>query len=109
MQPVSRTTVYTPSQRLYTRTRAPDWLVRAFAVFAGLALFIGAWGCVAKLGGRLPDPGVVWDAAVKIFADPVLQQGPERPGHRLERAHRRCSAWASASASLRWSASRSAS
>jgi len=75
-----RTKASSPSQRLYTRTRAPDWLVRSFAVFAGLTLFIGAWWLVARQGGRLPDPGVVWDAAIKLFADPFYSKGPNDQG-----------------------------
>ena len=33
-----------------------------------------------------PSPAKTCDAAVKVFSRPVLPQGPERPGHRLEHA-----------------------
>ena len=65
---------------LYTRTPVPEWLLRALAVFAGLALFIGVWAVVAKQGGRIPGPSVVWDAALKIFADPFYSKGPNDQG-----------------------------
>jgi len=64
----------------YRRARAPDWLVRSLASLAGLALFVGVWAVVAKQGGRIPDPAVVWDAAVKIFADPFYRKGPNDQG-----------------------------
>ena len=65
---------------LYTRSRAPDWLVRPLAVLAGLVLFVGVWTLVAKGGGRLPEPGLVWDAAIKIYADPFYRKGPNDQG-----------------------------
>jgi nitrate/nitrite transport system permease protein len=69
-----------PENTGYRRTRTPDWLVSAFAMIAGLAVFIGIWAFVAKTGGRIPDPLVVWDAALKIFADPFYQKGPNDQG-----------------------------
>jgi len=65
---------------LYTRTHAPDWLVRPLAVLAGLVLFVGVWMLVSKQGGRLPEPGLVWDAAVKIYSDPFYSKGPNDQG-----------------------------
>jgi nitrate/nitrite transport system permease protein len=46
----------------------------------GLALFVVAWQIVAKQGGRIPEPGVVWQAALKIFADPFYSKGPNDQG-----------------------------
>jgi hypothetical protein len=76
----------------YRRARAPEWLIRGGAMALGIALFILVWAVIAKQGGRIPGPGVVLDAALKIFADPFYING-----------------WASASAWRRWWASRSAS
>jgi len=64
----------------YRRTQAPEWLLRALAMLAGLAAFIGAWAIIAKQGGRIPDPATVWDAAARIFADPFYQKGPNDQG-----------------------------
>jgi nitrate/nitrite transport system permease protein len=65
----------------YRRARAPEWLLSTLAVAAGLAVFVGIWAIVSKQGGgRIPDPPLVWDAAVKIFADPFYRKGPNDQG-----------------------------
>jgi nitrate/nitrite transport system permease protein len=64
----------------YRRTRMPPWLLSLLAPVAGLALFVAAWALIAKQGGRIPDPATVWDAAVKIFADPFYRKGPNDQG-----------------------------
>jgi nitrate/nitrite transport system permease protein len=64
----------------YRRARAPAWLLPVLAPLVGLAAFIALWALVAKLGGRIPDPLTVWDAAVKIFADPFYVKGPNDQG-----------------------------
>jgi nitrate/nitrite transport system permease protein len=64
----------------YRRTRAPEWLVRVGAMLAGLIVFGLLWQILARQGGRIPEPGVVWDAAVKIFADPFYSKGPNDQG-----------------------------
>ena len=64
----------------YRRTRAPDWLVRPGAMLLGLLLFGLLWQIVAQHGGRIPEPGVVWDAALKIFSDPFYSKGPNDQG-----------------------------
>jgi nitrate/nitrite transport system permease protein len=64
----------------YRRAKAPEWLVRAGAMLAGLVLFGLIWQIVAKQGGRIPEPAVVWDAALKIFADPFYSKGPNDQG-----------------------------
>jgi nitrate/nitrite transport system permease protein len=69
-----------PEETGYRRTRAPEWLLPALAPVAGLALFVALWAIVAKQGGRIPDPLTVWDAAVKIFADPFYSKGPNDQG-----------------------------
>jgi nitrate/nitrite transport system permease protein len=64
----------------YRRTKAPQWVVRAAAMLLGLALFVLLWQIVAKQGGRIPEPAVVWQAALKIFADPFYSKGPNDQG-----------------------------
>ena len=64
----------------YRRARAPAWLLALLAPLAGLALFLALWAVVAKLGGRIPDPAVVFQAAAKIFADPFYSKGPNDQG-----------------------------
>jgi len=64
----------------YRRTRAPAWLSVVLAPVVGLALFVALWAVVAKLGGRIPDPAVAFQAAVKIFADPFYSKGPNDQG-----------------------------
>ncbi len=64
---------------LYVRSRAPEWLVRAFAMACGLALFVAAWALLAQ-GGRLPDPASTWHSAVALFADPFYRKGPNDQG-----------------------------
>ena len=82
------------------------WL-RVLPPIFGLGLLVGIWAIVAmKTGSGFPTPAETFKQAVDVFSDPFYQQGPERPGHRLERAARRCSAWRSASAWRRPWASR---
>src|SRR5688500_3171892 len=64
----------------YRRTRVPEWLLTAIAPVVGLAVFIALWAAVAKQGGRLPGPDVVFAAAVTIFTDPFYVKGPNDQG-----------------------------
>jgi nitrate/nitrite transport system permease protein len=64
----------------YRRAQAPEWIVKAIAMVSGLAVFVGLWALLAKQGGRIPGPGVVWDAAVVIFSDPFYSKGPNDQG-----------------------------
>ena len=64
----------------YRRARAPEWVFNVVSPILGLAVFIALWAVVAKQGGRLPGPDVVWDAALKIFADPFYVKGPNDQG-----------------------------
>jgi nitrate/nitrite transport system permease protein len=65
----------------YRRARAPEWFLALLAPAVGIAAFIGLWALIAKQGGgRIPDPVTVWDAAVKIFADPFYSKGPNDQG-----------------------------
>src|SRR2546425_7195024 len=64
----------------YRRAKAPDWLLRVAAMALGLACFVLVWQVVAKQGGRIPEPAAVWQAALKIFADPFYSKGPNDQG-----------------------------
>ena len=64
----------------YRRAQAPDWLLTGIASLLGFAIFVCAWAAVAKLGGRIPGPVVVWNAAVTIFSDPFYIKGPNDQG-----------------------------
>ena len=64
----------------YRRARAPEWLVSVFAMLAGIAVFIALWEIVARQGGRIPGPALVWKAAVVIFSDPFYSKGPNDQG-----------------------------
>jgi len=65
----------------YRRARAPEWIVTAFAMIAGIAAFIALWEIVSRQGGgRIPAPAVVWKAAVVIFSDPFYSKGPNDQG-----------------------------
>src|SRR6185436_13303756 len=64
----------------YRRTQAPEWLLPTLAPLVGLVAFVGLWAIIAKQGGRIPDPIVVWKAAVAIFSDPFYSKGPNDQG-----------------------------
>src|SRR5688500_4024534 len=69
-----------PAQTGYRRARAPDWLIQALAMLAGLVAFVALWEIVARQGGRIPAPAVVWKAALVIFSDPFYSKGPNDQG-----------------------------
>ena len=46
----------------------------------GIALMIGIWALVAIKSGSIPGPDKTWAAAVKLFADPFYQNGPNDQG-----------------------------
>jgi nitrate/nitrite transport system permease protein len=69
-----------PASTGYRRARAPEWMLQVLAMLAGIAAFIALWEIVARQGGRIPGPGVVWQAAVVIFSDPFYSKGPNDQG-----------------------------
>jgi len=70
-----------PARTGYRRARAPEWIITAFAMLAGIAVFIALWEIVSRQGGgRIPAPAVVWKAAVTIFSDPFYSKGPNDQG-----------------------------
>jgi len=62
------------------RGEPPEWLLRIIAMALGLAVFVGVWALIAKLGGRIPDPAAVFKEAVRIFSDPFYRNGPNDQG-----------------------------
>jgi|SRR5579862_2720383 len=64
----------------HRRVRAPEWMVSALAMVAGIAVFVVAWAIVARKGGAIPGPGVVWKEAMVIFSDPFYSKGPNDQG-----------------------------
>jgi nitrate/nitrite transport system permease protein len=69
-----------PAATGYRRARAPEWLLQGLAMLAGVAAFILLWEVVARQGGRIPGPAVVWNAAATIFSDPFYSKGPNDQG-----------------------------
>jgi nitrate/nitrite transport system permease protein len=64
----------------YRRARMPEWALTSIAMLAGLAAFVALWEIVARQGGRIPAPAVVWKAALVIFSDPFYSKGPNDQG-----------------------------
>ncbi|MFN0305266.1 MAG: nitrate ABC transporter permease [Burkholderiales bacterium] len=62
------------------RTPAPAWLVEPTAWILGIAIFLAFWAVVAKFRPELPGPIKVWDAALKVFANPFYVNGPNDQG-----------------------------
>jgi nitrate/nitrite transport system permease protein len=71
-----------------------DWRGLWLAVLPpviGLALLVAVWGALTTTGGSFPTPAETWAAAVKLFADPFYDRGPNDQGigwnvlHSLER------------------------
>jgi len=47
---------------------------------AGIALLIGIWALLTIKSTSFPTPGMTFDAAVKLFADPFYRKGPNDQG-----------------------------
>ena len=73
-----------PAAKVPAAPREPmDW--RAFWAgllppLAGMALLIGIWALLTMKGGAFPTPAATFDAAVKLFANPFYQKGPNDQG-----------------------------
>jgi len=57
-----------------------DFLKHAIPPLFGLALLIGIWALVSMKNSSIPGPGLTWDAAAKLFADPFYSKGPNDQG-----------------------------
>ena len=55
------------------------WL-RVLPPVIGLALLVGIWALFTIKSTTFPTPGQTFDAAVKLFADPFYQKGPNDQG-----------------------------
>jgi nitrate/nitrite transport system permease protein len=55
-------------------------LQRVIPPLLGLSLLVGIWALVASNSSGFPGPAQTWDAAVKVFADPFYQNGPNDQG-----------------------------
>jgi nitrate/nitrite transport system permease protein len=74
-----------PGAPVKSPAKAPfDWKGLAFKVLspvAGLGILIGIWALLTIKGdGAFPTPGMTWEAAVKLFADPFYSNGPNDQG-----------------------------
>jgi nitrate/nitrite transport system permease protein len=47
---------------------------------AGMALLVAIWGMLTQKGGPFPTPAATFDAAVKLFAHPFYENGPNDQG-----------------------------
>ena len=66
------------SPRIPFDTRA-IWLAVLPPVL-GIALLIGVWALLTKTGGTFPTPAETFAAAVKLFANPFYDKGPNDQG-----------------------------
>ena len=64
--------------------RAPfDWRglwMKVLPPIIGIALLVGLWALFTIKSTSFPTPGQTFDAAVKLFADPFYQKGPNDQG-----------------------------
>lgn len=62
------------------RPPTPAWLINLTAWALGIAVFLAIWTVVANIRPDLPGPLKVWDAALKVFANPFYEKGPNDQG-----------------------------
>ena len=55
------------------------WL-KVLPPVAGVALLVGIWVLLTLKSTSFPTPGQTFDAAIKLFADPFYQKGPNDQG-----------------------------
>ena len=55
-------------------------IMRVLPPAIGLALFVLVWQMIATKISGIPTPGVTWDAARALFADPFYSNGPNDQG-----------------------------
>ena len=56
-----------------------DWRAlvgRVLPPLFGMALLVAIWALLTMKGGAFPTPAATFDAAVKLFANPFYQNGP---------------------------------
>ena len=60
-----------------------DWrglMGRVLPPLIGMALLVAVWALLTMKGGAFPTPLATFDAAVKLFANPFYQKGPNDQG-----------------------------
>ena len=60
-----------------------DWRAlvgRVLPPLFGMALLVAIWALLTMKGGAFPTPAATFDAAVKLFANPFYQNGPNDQG-----------------------------
>ncbi len=60
-----------------------DWRAlvgRVLPPLFGMALLVAIWALLTMKGGAFPTPAATFDAAVKLFANPFYQKGPNDQG-----------------------------
>ncbi|MDQ2149500.1 nitrate ABC transporter permease [Alcaligenaceae bacterium C4P045] len=80
MTAVASTAAPTAQRRLWLRDRAEAMTRAVIGPMAGFALFLLVWQTIAMLIPAIPTPGVTWDAAKVLFADPFYRNGPNDQG-----------------------------
>jgi nitrate/nitrite transport system permease protein len=79
--PIAPTKRPVPSpQRMAVKFDGRSLALQIIAPVAGIGLLLGLWALFTMKGGSIPSPGVTWDAAVKLFADPFYRKGPNDQG-----------------------------
>ncbi len=76
--------VKTPAMAVVKAPRDPyDWrglFGRLLPPIIGMALLVAIWALLTMKGGAFPTPAATFDAAVKLFANPFYQKGPNDQG-----------------------------
>ena len=60
-----------------------DWrglMGRVLPPLVGMALLVGIWGLATQKGGAFPTPAATFEAALKLFAHPFYEKGPNDQG-----------------------------
>jgi nitrate/nitrite transport system permease protein len=71
----------TPTVR--TAREPTDWghpMWQLIPPLVGMALLVAIWGLLTQKGGPFPTPAATFDAAVKLFAHPFYENGPNDQG-----------------------------
>jgi len=83
VKPAAAATSPTPEVSVKTPRLPFDFRGLALKVLPpiiGIALLIGIWGLLTIKSSSFPTPAQTFDAAVKLFADPFYQKGPNDQG-----------------------------
>lgn len=68
------------SRQIAWRTAIERLLRAAIGPLAGFALLVLIWQAIAMSIPEIPTPGVTWNAARELFADPFYDNGPNDQG-----------------------------